>query len=387
MSRRIPLSVPCMDGREIEYISKCIQDNWVSTAGEYVNIFESQAAEYTGSKYAVAVNSGTSALHLALLALGVSEGDEVLVPALTFIAPVNAVRYVGASPVFMDCDEFLNMDPEKVVRFMEEECSFDGNVLVNNKTGRRVAATIVVHLFGCPANLSPVLEVSNKYNVRIVEDAAESIGAYYDDDICKGKKTGAIGDFGCYSFNGNKIITTGAGGMVLTSSRDLYTYCKYLSTQAKDDEEYYVHDEIGYNYRMSNIQAAMGVAQLESLERFIERKESNLSIYKNELSDLPGVSILGEPKWGTSNNWFYTLMLTDYKLSRDELIGELAKENIQTRPLWKPNHLQKPYRSFQAYDVSRVEYYYDRVINLPCSVDLSSGDIHRVCEAIKSNAK
>ncbi|MGM0607600.1 MAG: aminotransferase class I/II-fold pyridoxal phosphate-dependent enzyme, partial [Candidatus Muiribacteriota bacterium] len=216
----IPLSVPSFNGNELKYVTECIETEWVSTAGTYVNKFEKDIADYTGAKYAVACSSGTAALHIALILSGVGRDNEVIVPTLTFIAPINTIKYVGAEPVFMDCDDYLNIDVEKVKEFCEKECNFDGQFLINKKTKRKVKAIMPVHIFGHPLNIEPLIELKEKYNLKIIEDSTESLGSYYKNGKFKGKKTGTIGDIGCFSFNGNKIITTGGGGMFVTDNEN-----------------------------------------------------------------------------------------------------------------------------------------------------------------------
>ena len=253
---KIPLSVPYLNGNEWDYIKECLDTNWVSSAGKFVDRFEGELAEYVGSDYAVATVNGTAAIHIALKLLGVDEGDKVLVPALTFIASVNPINYCNAEPVFLDSErETYNIDPEKMENVIKD--------LIAKVD--KPKALIVVHLYGHPADMDPILEICKKYDIKIIEDATESLGSEY-----KGKRTGSIGDIGCFSFNGNKLITTGGGGMLVTDNKEYAEKARYLTTQAKDDPKQFIHNEVGYNYRLTNIQAAMGVAQLEQIDNFIE---------------------------------------------------------------------------------------------------------------------
>ena len=262
MSNYIPLSVPSIKGNEWEYVKECLDTEWVSSAGKYVDLFEQKIAEYTGSKYAIACMNGTAAIQVSLRLAGVEPGDEVIVPTLTFIAPVNAIAYNGASPIFMDADKYYNIDAEKTIEFIKNETVFKNGFTYNKKTNNKITAIIPVHVWGNACWLDELIELCNKQNIAIVEDACESLGTFYNAGKYKGKHTGTFGKLGCLSFNGNKIITAGGGGMILTDDESLSEKAKYLSTQAKDDPVRYVHDEIGYNFRLTNIQAALGVAQL-----------------------------------------------------------------------------------------------------------------------------
>ncbi|MBF0522477.1 MAG: LegC family aminotransferase [Candidatus Omnitrophica bacterium] len=382
----IPLSVPVIQGNEWTYVKECLDTGWVSSAGKYVQKFEETMCSYVGTKQAVACINGTSALHISLLLAGVGAGDEVIVPTVTFIAPVNAVRYVGAQPVFMDCDDYLNMDVQKLKDFFTEECLSRKGMLINKKTKKQIKAIIPVHIFGHPVDMEPLMILAKQYNLFVIEDATESLGSYYRQGKYSGKMTGSIADVGCLSFNGNKIITAGGGGMIVTNNKTWAEKAKYLTTQAKDDEVQYIHHEVGYNYRLTNVASAIGLAQMEKLEAFIATKRTNFELYKNLLSGVPGLSFIEEPAYGFSNYWFYSLVVDkkDFGLSNLELMEDLSKEKIQTRPIWYLNHLQKPYKKQQAYKIQKAKKYFERVLNLPCSVDLAAEDIKRVVESIKS---
>ncbi|BCB96340.1 aminotransferase DegT [Dissulfurispira thermophila] len=376
---KIPLSEPEISGNEWKYIKECLDTGWVSSVGDYVEKFEKMLASYSGTGYAVATVNGTSALHISLVACGISPGDEVIVPALTFIAPVNAVRYCGAYPVFMDCDkDTLCIDVKKISEFIKNECKQgkDG-FTYNRKSGRKVKAIIPVHIFGHPADMDPLLEVSKKYNIHVIEDATESLGSEY-----KGKRTGSFGRIGCFSFNGNKIITTGGGGMVVTNDKRLSERIRHLCTQAKKDPLEYYHNEIGYNYRLTNIQAAMGVAQLERIQEFVNTKRKNASIYSDLLSEIKDVKFLWENKQVKSNFWFYTIKVA--KRHKKKLIKYLLSRNIQVRPVWKLIHTLPMYKNSQTYRIENAVKAYETCINLPCSVNLTSRDIVIVVENIKN---
>lgn len=377
----IELSAPQLQGNELRYLEECIRSNWVSSAGKFVTRFEEEIASRVGTRYAVATINGTAALHVSLLISGLKKNEEVIVPTLTFIAPINVVTYCDAHPVFMDCDEYMNMDVKKVRRFLESECVAQPEGTFNRKTGRRIHSILPVHIFGCPVDMDPLLRLAETYRLKVIEDATESLGSRY-----KGRPTGALASLGCFSFNGNKIITTGGGGMIVTDDQDLARRARYLTTQAKDDDLYSVHDQIGYNYRLSNVQAAIGVAQMEQLAGFLETKKKNYRIYKERLSQIPGLSLLDCPPESDSNFWFYTLVIDPeiYGQPRDVVLKRLSVSGIQARPVWTLNHQQRPYLEAQAFDIKRAPDLQGRSINLPCSPSLTEGQIDQVVAVLKN---
>jgi perosamine synthetase len=380
----IPLSVPNLKGKELEYVTHAVETEWVSTGGPYVNDFEMKVAEYAKCKGAVSCQNGTSGLHIALDVCGVTKEDEVIVPTLTFIAAVNPVKYIGAEPIFMDCDDSLTMDVDKLKYFCETECSFTNGKLINNVTKKHIKAMIVVHVFGNIADMERIIEIANKYNLKVIEDATEAIGTYYIEGKYNGKHAGTIGDIGVYSFNGNKIMTTGGGGMIVSNNEELLRKAKHLTTQAKSDELYYTHDEIGYNYRMTNLQAALGLAQLEQLEDFIKVKKDNYEFYKNEVQEIPGLRILDFKDTIRPNYWFYALYVEQgYALNRDQIIKYLASKKIQARPIWGLISDQRPYEGSQTYKIDKAKQYLDKVVNIPCSSNLSREDAAYVIECLK----
>ncbi|MCQ2022249.1 LegC family aminotransferase [Clostridium butyricum] len=384
MNEFIPLSVPNLRGNELNYVVNAVEEEWVSTGGEYINRFEKNIAEYLKIDNAVACQSGTAALHLSLIQSGVKYDDEVIVPTLTFIAAVNPVRYCNAHPVFMDCDDSLTMDTDKLERFLESECDFVDGVLINKHSKRTIKAIIVVHIFGNLADMEKIMSLAKRFNLKVIEDATEALGSYYTEGKYDGKFAGTIGDFGCYSFNGNKIITTGGGGMIVADSPIDLDKVRYLSTQAKNDVLNYVHNEIGYNYRMTNLQAALGVGQLERIEEFIEIKKNNYELYKQAFDALDGIRMLEFGKFIRPNYWFYSIVLEEDKLYVDDIIRELKDENIQTRPIWGLIHEQLPYKNDQSYDIAKAEYYHKRIINIPCSSNLEEEGVFKVIEKIKT---
>ena len=380
----IPLSVPNLKGNELKYVTTAVETEWVSTGGPYVNDFENRVAEYVHAKGAVSCQNGTSGIHTALLVAGVTQEDAVIVPTLTFIAAVNPVKYIGAFPVFMDCDDSLCMDPDKLEKYCEQECNFSNGKLFDRKSGKQIKAVIVVHVFGNMADMEAILSIVEKYNLILIEDATEAIGTYYTEGKLKGKYAGTIGHIGVYSFNGNKIITTGGGGMLVSDNRKYLKHAKHLTTQAKSDELYYTHDEIGYNYRMTNLQAALGLAQLEQLEDFIETKKKNYAYYKELLKNTEGIKLLPFRRTVRSNQWFYALYCDGEKFNRDGLIEYLTENQIQSRPIWGLIHEQKPYENSFAYKIEKAKMYWKHVVNIPCSTSLTSDDIERVAATIKA---
>jgi len=370
----IPLSVPNLSGNELKYVTKAIEDEWVSTGGSFIDDFENGIAEYVKSTGAVACQSGTAGLHLSLVINGVGAGDEVIVPALTFIAAVNPVKYVHAEPVFMDCDDSLCMDMDKLAEFCENCCAFEDGKLINKSSGRHIKAMVVVHIFGNMADMEKAVDIAEKYNLVLIEDATEALGTYAKDGRFAGRFAGTIGKMGVYSFNGNKIMTTGGGGMIVSNSEEILKQAKYLSTQAKDDPLYYVHNSVGYNYRMTNLQAALGLAQLEQLEGFIDVKEKNYNLYKQ-----CGIDLIDFRADIRSNYWFYS-----YKTNRrDELIKYLHGESIQTRPIWNLICQLEPYKDCETYKIEKAQKYWESIVNVPCSTNATEEEVIRVAEAIR----
>ncbi len=373
----IPLCEPAIIGRELEYVSDCVNSGWISSAGQYVMRFEQALAEYVGVKHAIACTSGTSALHTSFLLCDMRPDDEVLVPTVTFIATVNPVRYVGAWPVFIDCDEFCNLDMTAVRRFLAEECVTRDGVTYNRTTRRRVSAICPVHVWGTSCDMDAIDEIAAQYHLQVVEDATESLGSTY-----KGRMCGGLARIAALSFNGNKIITTGGGGAVLTNDDALAEHARLITTQAKLDGIGYVHSEIGYNYRMNNMLAALGLAQLETIDERVARKRGNFARYEEALGPVGRERLIGQPTWSDTNRWFYGYLCAD-AAAKDRLIEACLAADVQVRPLWYPNHLQQPYVDMQAYQISRALDIYDRLVNLPCSVTLTPEQIALVAGIIR----
>lgn len=384
----ILLSVPNLKGNELKYVTEAVKTEWVSTSGPYVNEFEKKIAEYVKAKGAVSCQNGTSGLHMALLLCGVTRDEEVIVPTLTFIAAVNPVRYIGAEPIFVDCDDSLTMDSDKLREFCCEECRFIDGKLINNKTNKHIKAILVVHIFGNMADMNKIMPIAEQYNLKVVEDATEAIGTYYLEGKYKGKYAGTMGTVGVYSFNGNKIITTGGGGMIVSDSEALLKRAKHLTTQAKSDALYCTHDEVGYNYRMTNLQAALGLAQLERLEHFIKTKEENYKLYREGIQNIPGLTVLEFRKDIRANYWFYALKCDNrYSLNRDEIIYYLSRKGIQSRPIWSLISEQKPYINNQSYKIEKAKYYLEHIVNIPCSTNLAKKDILYVIDCLKNSGE
>lgn len=379
----IPLSVPNFEGNELKYVTDAVGQGWVSTGGAYINKMEEQVAEFVEAPKAVACQSGTAALHLSLIECGVQPGELVIAPTLTFIAAVNPIKYMGAEPVFMDCDDSLCMDPEKLEMFCKEECEKISEGLKHKATGKTIRALVVVHVFGNMADMERIMDIAGEYNLKVVEDATEAIGSKYVEGRYAGCYAGVIGDFGAFSFNGNKIITTGGGGMIVSRNAKALEHIQYLSTQAKNDALFYIHDEVGYNYRMTNVQAAIGVAQMELLAEFIKRKNANYEKYSEELSDFNNGRIMDFRKGIYSNKWFYALNVDKVHKDMRTVVSELSDEGIQTRTIWGLIHQQKPYQNCIAYHIEKAEYYSEHIINLPCSTNLTGDEIVEVCTKVK----
>lgn len=382
----INLSVPNLSVEPIlENLRECLESGWVSTGGRFISEFENKVAKYVGVDKAVGVQSGTAGLQLALRVLGVKSGEEVIAPTLTFIAAVNPITYLGAEPVFIDCDDTLCMDPIKLRRFCEEECELREGYLYNKKSGKCIKAIVVVHVFGNMADMEKIMDIAREYNLKVLEDSTEALGSYYTEGRYIGKYAGTIGDMGVYSFNANKIITTGGGGMVVSNNRELLKKVRFLSVQAKTDPLYFVHDEIGYNYRMLNIQAALGTDQIDRLERFIETKIKNYKLYKDGIKNIEGLELLSFNQGIRANHWFYSLLVDKerYGLDKDELLIKLNEMGIQTRPIWGLIHEQKPYLKHEAYMMEKSTYYIDRILNIPCSSSLTEREVEHIIEVLK----
>lgn len=383
MAKFIPLSIPNFEGNEKKYVNDAVEQGWVSTGGAYITKLEQQMAEFLHTDNVAACQSGTSALHLSLVEAGVVPGDVVIVPPLTFIAAVNPVKYQFAKPVFIDCDDSFCLDPIKLREFCENECEFDGEKLTYK--GATVKALVVVHVFGNLADMVSIMDIAHKYNIKVIEDATEALGSKYVEGPLAGKFAGTIGDFGAYSFNGNKVITTGGGGAITANKAEVVDHLRYLSTQAKNDVHYYIHNEVGYNYRMTNLQAALGVAQMEELPEFIRRKQANWELYKKLFEGFELGKIVAFREGTESNKWFYSLDIDKTKVSASmrEIITELEKRGVQTRAIWGLINEQVPYLGSDTYKLEKAPYYAARILNFPSSTQITEEEITYVAEQIK----
>jgi len=378
----IALCVPEIRGNEWRYVKECLDTGWVSSAGSFVTRFEEMVAAYVGTRFAVATVNGTAALHVALLAAGVEPEDEVLVSTLTFIAPANAIRYAGAHPVFVDADlQTWQMDVSRIADFLELQCRYKDRRLTNSSTGRRVRAIMPVHILGHPVDMDPLRAIAEKYELRIIEDATESLGAAY-----KGRRAGHLGNIACFSFNGNKIITTGGGGMVVTDDEIIANRIRHLTTQAKKDPIEYIHDEVGFNYRLTNIQAAVGCAQMELLDEYVAAKRRIAAAYDRNLDGVPGISALREPNYAFSTFWMYTVLVEPAAAGRDsrELMRTLAASGIQSRPLWQPLHRSKAHSGSYVLGGEIAEKINAKALSLPSSVGLSLDSVDTVSELVRN---
>lgn len=360
----LPLHAPSFNGNEKKYLNECIDSTFVSSVGKFVTEAEQKFAEAAGAKYAVAVVNGTSALHLALRVAGVQKDEEVITQSLTFVATCNAISYLDAVPVFVDVDkETLGLSEVALQEFLEEHAEMRDGVCYNKTSGRRIGACLPMHTFGHPVKLDEIKKVCDNYNLTLVEDAAESVGSYY-----KGTHTGNVGLLSAFSFNGNKTITCGGGGMIVTNDEKLAKYAKHLSTVAKTPHPYeFYHDEIGYNYRMPNINAALLVAQLEQLDSVLENKRETAEAYQKLFEGIDDIEFVTEPKHGRSNYWLNAVQLAD-KETRDEFLKYTNSKSVMTRPAWILMNELPAFKDCQAGDLSNSRFLADRLVNIPSSV-------------------
>lgn len=377
---RIPLSVPAMLGNEGRYLAECVETNWVSSRGPFVDRFEAQLASVTKRRHAVACSSGTAALHVALLVAGVERDDEVLVSDLTFVASANAIRYCGAWPVLIDAEPtYWQMDVEKLASFIDSGCTSQGGRLRNRATGRRVKAIMPVHILGHPADMEPVLALAQAHNLRVVADAAEALGTDY-----RGRPAASWGELATLSFNGNKLVTTGGGGAVVTDDDRIAEQVRYLSTTAKDDDVEFQHGAIGFNYRLTNLQAAVGVAQLETLDERLASKRRTADYYRQQLAALP-LTLPQQAPWARSSWWQYTVLVNDdFGLKRSAVAKLLDDARIETRPLWTPLSKQAPYQDCHAFHCEHSVEIQRRSLALPGSVGIDDDDRQRVVSALQA---
>jgi len=362
-----------MSGNELKYIQEAFDHNWVAPLGPNVDNFEKVLADYTGIKHVAALSSGTAAIHLALILLGVKAGDEVIASSFTFSASINPIVYLGATPVLVDSEPYTwNMDPDLLEQALKE--------LRAQSSEHRVKAIIIVHLYGMPANLDEIMAIANKYEIPVIEDAAEALGSRY-----KGKPVGSTGKFGVLSFNGNKIITTSGGGALISDDGKLIARARFLATQARDKAPHYQHSQIGYNYRMSNVLAGIGLGQMEVIDTRVKQRRDNFSYYKKNLGNIEGIAFPEEPDESYfSNHWLTTILIDPVKAgkTREDLQSVLEKDNIESRPLWKPMHQQPVFSSCPAYLNGTSDELFAKGLCLPSGSNMSDKDRMRVLNAI-----
>ena len=362
----VPLHAPLFIGNEKKYLEECIDTTFVSSVGKFVDRFEADMAAYTGAKKAVVCVSGTNALHMAMMLVGVEHDDEVLTQALTFIATCNAISYIGAHPVFIDVDmETLGLSPAAVKEWLVRNAELKDGVCYNKNTGRRVKACVPMHTFGHPVKMDELIDLCNEWHLELVEDAAESIGSLY-----KGRHTGTFGKVGAISFNGNKTITTGGGGMLLFQDEELGKLAKHLTTQAKVPHRWaFVHDHIGYNYRMPNVNAALGCAQLENVERYVKDKRETAAIYADFFSRISGITFFTEPENCRSNYWLNVVMLED-KAAQQDFLEYTNDHGVMTRPVWELMNRLEMFKRCETDGLKNTQWLADRIVNIPSSVRL-----------------
>lgn len=384
----IPLSIPSISNKEFDLVKKTISKNWISTFGDYKNKFDNSLCKITKSKYSISVSSGTAALHLALRVLGVKEGHEVVVPSLTFIASVNVIKYLNSNPIFMDVDENHNLDISKTIYFLKKNTFTINKKTFNKKTRKRISVVIITHMWGNALDFSKLASLCKKKNIFIVEDAAEALGTYYCKGVYKNKHVGTIADIGCLSFNGNKIITTGSGGALLVNKESYKKKILYLAEQAKDNAIQYIHNDIGYNYRLPNLNAAFGCAQLDKLRYFISKRKKNYIFYKSFINKIPGLKVLAPKNYSRSNHWMNILVIDKKIIKKTPLHfhKKLLDKKIQTRLIWKPNHLQKMYNLNERFKISLSEKLYNSCLCIPSSSNLKISDLKKICKVIKQIA-
>ncbi len=378
MNKFIPLYEPYFVKKDKKIISKCLDDNWVSTSGPLVEKFEQEIVKQTKCRYAVACSSGTAALHLALIGIGIKKNDLVLVSNLTFIASVNVIKYVGAEPILFDCDkETWQIDEKLIQNFLENECYTKSGSCFYKKTRQRIGAILPVHILGHTTQIDKIVKLGVKFKIPTVEDAAESFGAKF-----KKKQLGSFGKVGCFSFNGNKIITTASGGVVITNQRSLAKRIKHFSQQAKSSKIDYIHNQIGFNYRMNNLCASLGLTQLEKLDFFIKQKEKIANIYIEGFKRNKFINLIKPTKFSKPNWWLFTILINHEKIDAKKMYKKLLENGIQTRRLWQPMNLSIPYKNCIMIGANNSFNLYKNALSLPSSVSLKNKEQMKIIKLI-----
>ena len=382
---KIQLNIPNLIGNELKYLKKCVDTNWISTAGKFVDNFEKKISKFTKTKYAIACINGTAALQISLKIAGVKPDDEVIVPSITFIAPINAIVYNNASPIFMDVDKYFNIDSKKTCEFIINNTYFKNGFSYNKKTKKKISAIIPVHVWGNAVNFKKLSFLCRKKNIKIIEDASESLGTFYKRDKFKKKHAGTIGDLGCISFNGNKIVTAGGGGIIITDSKVYAKKAHYLINQAKDDPIKFLHNEVGYNYKLTNVQAAIGLAQLENISFFLKKKKFIFNYYKSNIEPSDFFKVADTPNYSQNNYWMTMLEIKDTKkFPINKVLLKMRKNNIECRPVWHLNNKQKPYKGFETYKIQNANKKVKNSLCLPSSTSLSKEELKKIVKIIKT---
>ncbi len=383
--KKISLHKPSFTNKELRYLKNCIKSGWVTNKGKFIDLFKKRLTSFIKGKFVIPTINGTSALHISLKMANVKKEDEIIVPTLTYIATINSIIYCGASPVFMDVEKDLNLSIKKVLKFIKEETIARKNGTYNKRTKKRISAILLVHIFGNAVDIKPLLKICKEKKIKIIEDASESLGTFYNKNYLKGKHTGTVGDFGCLSFNGNKIITTGGGGAVITNSKKFYNYCNYICDQAKDDSLFSVHNEVGYNYKLSNIHSAIGCAQIEKIKKYIRKKKKIHNNYRNLFKHSSKFEILSLDTFYQSNYWLNVLEIKKQKRNAlTKIIKKLKKNGFDSRPIWKLNHLQLPFRKFQNYKIKKANKIVSTHLCIPSSPDLTLKDQVKIYKLINA---
>lgn len=384
----IPLAIPNLSDQDQKHLLNAFKSNWISTAGPQVVEFEQKFKSLIKTKYSIACNSGTSALHIAIKLAGVMPNEEVLVPSLTFAATANTIIYNQAIPVFFNCDEFLNINVKDVETFIRKNTIFKNGKTYNKFSGRKVSAVVPVHMYGNACDIFKISNLLKKRKIKIIEDAAESLGSIYLSGAYKGKHTGTIGNLGVFSFNSNKIITSGSGGMIVTNNKKLAEKALNITNQAKKKNNEYIHNDIGFNYRMNNICASIGLSQLKSLNFFLKKKREIFEFYKLNLKTVNGVDIVDEPKYSKNNLWMPILKIDlKKKFKKKNFISFLREKKIQVRGCWEPLHSQKPYKKYPKYKIGNLELKTKHLVCLPCSTNIKNVELKKVVKNIKDYFK
>ena len=380
------LSTPHIDNKDYNYLKKVMKSSWISTSSSYVNRFEKKISKISGTKYAVATNSGTSAIHLALMAMGVNENCEVIVPSITFIATANPILYLKAKPIIIDVDEKYNLKIEDVLKFIKEKTIFRDNVTINKKTKKILKVIIVAHMWGRPCDFLKIKKLCKKRNIYILEDAAEALGSYIKSQNSKKYyHCGSIGDVGCLSFNANKIITTGSGGALITNNKNIFKKSEYLASQAKDDSFNYIHNECGYNYKMNGLNASLGLTQISKLSNKITKRKNVYKRYNYNFKSHSKIRILDLTDVSKINYWINVVYFEKLGYQNVEKLSIfLKKKNIETRRVWRPLNLQRHLRNFETFNIKNSERLYNNSLCLPSNDTLSKKDIDKVCNCIKN---